>query len=176
MLPDKILADPAPRHDRPTCPAIAPVAERHLPEIVALVEHGFARFVARDTSALGQSIFRAVASGEAIGRRMLAGDLGLVAQLEDRVVGFLEMTRRDHIILLFVEPALHRRGIARGLVDAALPYRKGPTITVNAAPGAIAAYEALGFVPLGAMETKDGITFLPMALTVHRSGTGPPHR
>ncbi|NBC32725.1 MAG: GNAT family N-acetyltransferase [Alphaproteobacteria bacterium] len=149
-------------------PAIAPAADRHVPAIAALIERGFARYVAPDTTERGQSIFRAVASGESIGRRLLTGDVGLVALRGERVVGFLEMTRRDHIILLFVEPALHRRGIARHLLRAVLPYRRGTTITVNAAPGAIAAYRALGFAPLGAMETKDGITFLPMALSVPR--------
>lgn len=145
---------------------IAPATPEQAIEIAALIERGFSAFVATDTTERGQDVFRAVASAESISRRIAAGGLGLTAITDGRLVGYLEMTHRDHIILLFVEPDLHRQGIGRQLIDAAKPYRRGTTLTVNAARSAIDAYEALGFAALGSIETKDGITFLPMALPV----------
>ena len=155
-------------HKADTTLAIAHAAPDQVPAIAALIERGFAAFVAPGTTPAGCAIFRAVASGESITHRLAAGDICLAATQGDRVVGFLEMTRRDHIILLFVEQALHRRGIARRLLEATVPHCRGSAITVNATPGAIAVYQALGFIPLGTIETKDGITFLPMALTLDR--------
>lgn len=155
-----------PKADSP--PVIAQATPDQIPAIAALIERGFAAFVAPDTTEAGRSIFRAVASGESIAHRLGAGDLCLTAVQDDRVVGFLEMTRRDHIVLLFVDADLHRQGIARRLLETTLPQCKGSAITVNAAPGAISAYRALGFEPLGDIETKDGITFLPMVLTIRK--------
>ena len=73
-------------------------------------------------------------------------------------------SRQDgsHIMLLFVDKAYHRKGIARRLVNALIADAPGHKLTVNASPYGAQAYERMGFVRLGGMVTKYGITFIPM--------------
>lgn len=65
----------------------------------------------------------------------------------DEVVGVIALDRLDHIEWLFVEPAHHRRGVARSLWETLLLWRPdADAITVNASDYGVGWYEAMGFV------------------------------
>ena len=77
-----------------------------------------------------------------------------VAELDGRVAGFIGSSER-HIEALFVDPALHRHGIGRQLLDAVIAAapRLPWTVDVNEQnPGATGFYEHYGFVRIGRSE------------------------
>lgn len=65
------------------------------------------------------------------------------------VQGFLGL-EGPKIEALFVDPAWHRRGVGRRLIDHAMAQGGRLLVDVNAQnPGAVAFYEALGFLVIG---------------------------
>ena len=77
-----------------------------------------------------------------------------VAELDGRVAGFVGSSER-HIEALFVDPALHQRGIGRQLLDTVIASdpRVPWTVDVNEQnPGATRFYERYGFVRIGRSE------------------------
>ena len=104
-----------------------------------------------------------------IAARLEGGNQGFVAPRGDHIAGYLEIDG-DHIRLLFVARADLRQGVARALLRAATKNRAGRTITVHASPYAIPAYERLGFRATTTIQSKNGMTFLPMAITLPPGG------
>jgi len=73
--------------------------------------------------------------------------------------------------LFNVDSALHRQGIGRQLMNAAIDRcRKAKPdldkITVNAASGAVIVYQRLGFVSTSPELKTNGIRYVPMALII----------
>lgn len=68
---------------------------------------------------------------------------------DGRLAGVVLVKEFWNLCSLFVEPALHRRGIGLALVEAAAEecHRKGAerVLRLNAAPNAVKFYEVLGF-------------------------------
>lgn len=76
----------------------------------------------------------------------------------------------DHINLLFVDSAHHRKGIAAALFAAMEQDARAlgvPAITVNASRYGLPAYRKLGFWETGRELLRDGICFTPMARYLH---------
>ena len=97
----------------------------------------------------------------------LAGKYLLFVAVEgDNLIGLITLRSGNHISLLFVDEAYHRRGIGRALVkylqEFMLQNTKHTTITVNASPYGIPFYHQLGFHDTGAKTTKKGIIYTPM--------------
>jgi predicted GNAT family N-acyltransferase len=73
-----------------------------------------------------------------------------------------------------VDEHYHRQGIARELLKRALEIcarnrTDQATITVNSSPNSVEVYQHLGFQATGAEQTKNGIRFVPMALSIQES-------
>jgi len=79
-----------------------------------------------------------------------SGCVHLVAVDQDRLVGVIMVKNFWNLCSLFVDPS-HRLGVGRTLVVKAIALCKDNSpeqaILLNAAPGAIAFYECLGFAP-----------------------------
>lgn len=93
-----------------------------------------------------------------------SGDPGLWAfEQGGRPVAFLGLSG-DELAALFVDPALHRAGVGRQLVDHAVE-RGARRLSVNQAnPGALAFYERMGFHAVGRAETDDAGRPYPLIL------------
>jgi GNAT superfamily N-acetyltransferase len=95
----------------------------------------------------------------------------LVAELQGRIVGIVEVRNCDHISLFFVDAKEQRKGIGKELwrraLDACLAGQpEVARITVHSSPNAVEAYRKLGFRTEGPEQTVNGIRFVPMMLTL----------
>lgn len=70
---------------------------------------------------------------------------------DGQIAGVVLVKNFWNLCSLFVAPELHRQGIGRGLVVTAIQHCRNFTdrssIRLNAAPNAVAFYEAIGFLP-----------------------------
>jgi GNAT superfamily N-acetyltransferase len=147
--------------------SIRPHDEQAVSHLVAQV---FMQFIAPLYAPEGVSEFLQYASPTAMSRRLHHEHFVLVAEHRDKIVGMIEVRDHDHISLLFVDGAHQRQGIARQLVKRALEVclKRNPRLrafTVYASPNAIGAYERLGFRATGPEQERNGMRFVPMALT-----------
>ena len=89
-----------------------------------------------------------------------------IAYLDGELAGVVAMRDNSHLFHLFVPRALHRRGIARQLWQAAssasLARADVAAFTVNSSLRAMPFYEQLGFVATGPKVEADGIAYIPM--------------
>lgn len=71
----------------------------------------------------------------------------------------------SHVMLLFVDKAYHRQGVAKRLMAALIQDAPKHTLTVNASHYGVGAYERMGFKVAGPEVTEQGMTFTPMKYT-----------
>jgi len=131
----------------------------------------FDAFVGREFSEEGVAAYTEYAAADALRARHGHDHFTLVARVDDELAGMIEFRHGEHLSMLFVDAAFHRRGIGRKLYDAALERlrREQPAlreITVNASRYGVPVYERLGFVIRGAEQTVNGITFIPMSARI----------
>jgi GNAT superfamily N-acetyltransferase len=148
-----------------------PMAAGESRSVAALVRRVFNTCVAPECSIAGRRAFLAYARPVRIRERLDCGHSVLVAMIEGRLAGMIEVRGEAHIAMLFVESDAQRHGVARALIEAAFAGKRanGPdettraTITVNATPGSIAAYARLGFHATGPERDVDSLRVVPMA-------------
>ena len=91
-----------------------------------------------------------------------------IAHLGGQLAGVVAMRDNTHLFHLFVPRALHRRGIALYLWQAAraASIARGNTtgFTVNSSVFALPFYESLGFVATAPKVEADGIAYVPMRM------------
>lgn len=127
----------------------------------------FDEFVAPDYTAQGRGTFYMVTEPEENIARWQSGEYAFYgAFVEDSLAGIAaSRASGSHVMLLFVDKAHHRRGIAKRLIHRLIEDAPGDGITVNASPYAVEAYEHMGFRKTGCPMTDKGITFTPMEYT-----------
>lgn len=90
----------------------------------------------------------------------------LLAYSDSQLTGFIAIRDGCHLFHLFVERSHQRQGIARQLWERALrelcSAGSDGSYTVNSSLSAVPVYQAFGFVPAGSVQSKHGISFLPM--------------
>ena len=85
-----------------------------------------------------------------------------LAESDSGLSGFIALRDESHVYHLFVEPDVHRQGIARSLWMHAKSSSSHKRFTVNSSLFAVAVYERLGFVATEGPQTKNGLAFVPM--------------
>jgi len=141
-------------------------------QVCDLVVRVFHDFVAPLYSPEGIQEFLSYAADPGLLRdRLLANRFVLVAELQGRVLGAIEVRNSDHVSLFFVDGELQQKGIGKKLwrtaLDTCLANRPDlARITVHSSPNAVEAYQRLGFQVEGPEQTVNGIRFVPMALAV----------
>ena len=136
-----------------------------------LVNRVFNQFVAPLFPPEGVSEFLSYATPQALVQRLSEGNLMLAAWVRERMLGFIELREPAHIAMFFTAEDQQRRGMGRSLLGQALEQwrERGAgfaEVTVNASPNAVEAYHRLGFEPTGELQTRNGISFVPMALAI----------
>lgn len=143
-------------------------------DVSALVLSSFEEFIKPEYDAQGVAEFQRYAEPEAIRRRIAQDHVVMVAERDGALAGMIEMREGNHVGLLFVSKAFHRRGIARALLRTALAHARSQTpdlarVTVNSSTLGVAAYERLGFRQTGPERTVNGIAFIPMAMRLEET-------
>lgn len=98
----------------------------------------------------------------------------LTAEIEDDLVGTIEIRENNHISLFCVEKEYRRRGIGRILLRRALEIcvKNNPglsEITVNSLPGSVHIYERLGFHAERPEWMQSDMSYTPMHLDVSKA-------
>jgi len=145
-------------------------------EVSNLVTSVFNEFVAPEYSAEGVREFYRYIEPTALRERTQTNHFSLVALVQTKIVGMIDIRDYEHVSLLFVDRDYQRRGIAKELLFRALQicqmYEPQPTeISVNSSPFAVTVYEKLGFDQVGERQVRNGIGFIPMRLKLsHHNG------
>ena len=108
------------------------------------------KFEAKDYGREGIENFKKFISDPVLRRMFLLGTYHMyVATCNEKIVGMITLRDKNHISLLFVDEAYHRRGIGRRLIDTIAAFSKEEygknEITVNAAPYGTEFYHKVGF-------------------------------
>ena len=141
-------------------------------DVARLVADVFGRDVAPGYKPEGVAEFSRYAASGRLAGRLREGHVILVAKDGLReLVGMVEVRDFSHVSMLFVTGSMQRRGIGRDLVTRAVEMcrERNPdasTVTVNASPNSVAAYERFGFRSSGGEQERNGIRFVPMALVM----------
>ncbi len=136
-------------------------------ETMTMTWKTFMKFEAKDYGSEGIENFKKFISDPVLRRMFLLGTYHMyVATCNEKIVGMITLRDKNHISLLFVDEAYHRRGIGRRLIDTIGAFSKEEygkkEITVNAAPYGIEFYHKVGFYNTSPMETNGGIIYTSM--------------
>jgi len=140
-------------------------------DISSLVVKVFNEFVSSEHGDEGLKTFLSFAEPDRFSSDVENGCIVLVARVSKKIVGIIKIRDNSHIGMLFVDPAYHKRGIAKSLWAKAREIclsRKSSLIrfTVSSSTYAVPIYEKMGFSVHGIKQTKDGIVFTPMICRV----------
>ena len=153
-----------------------PADAEHVSELILAA---FDEFIAPEYGPDGIAAFRRYAEPDAIRARSASGShFVMVAEAGGELAGITEIRDCNHVALLFVGKAFHRRGIARELFDRALRQARATRpeverVTMNSTRYGVAAYEKLGFRQTGPERSVNGIVFVPMAMRLPLDGAAP---
>lgn len=147
-----------------------------LGEALALVWDVFSQFDAPDMEPQGIMVFCDFTQLNSMEKLVDSKVLTFTgAFVSNKLVGVLAMRGPAHISLLFVDPKVHRRGIARALFEQAIketPRGEHRVITVNSSPYGVSFYKRIGFVPQAAEQVINGMRITPMQLDLGVNQTG----
>jgi putative acetyltransferase len=99
-------------------PALRPFLPADTPVLAAIFAAAVEQLTGDDYSEAQQEAWAAVADDEEAFGQKLAGELTLIATLQNAPVGFASLKGKDHIDMLYVHPSVAGQGIASALVDA----------------------------------------------------------
>lgn len=133
-----------------------------------LVHESFSELAAADWEPSASERLLAETSPEAMAELLKAPAFAAAEVSGEQVVGFILMPRPSLISMLFVHPRHLRRGVARGLWEAARAhieevFPEVKTVELNSTPHALNAYRSLGFFPISGQFTRRGCKVTRMA-------------
>ena len=142
-------------------------------DAINLIQRVFLDAVAPYFSEKGVEEFLRYAEKDKLLNRQSTNHFCLIADYNGTIVGIIEVRNYDHVSLFFVDSAYQRRGIGSALCQHAVDFcvaNKSDvhSISVNASPNAILAYERMGFKPTDKENLVNGIRFTPMSMAIHK--------
>jgi putative acetyltransferase len=132
-------------------PGLRPFLPTDTPILASIFVAAIQELTGDDYSEAQQEAWAAVAEDEAAFGKRLAGQLTLIATLQNSPVGFVSLKGPDHIDLLYVHPGAAGQGVAAMLVDALekLAGARGAKIlTVDASDNAEPFFRKRGYIAM----------------------------
>ena len=120
------------------------------PMLAAIFVASIQELTGDDYSEAQQEAWAAAAEDEEAFGKRLAGQLTLIATIQNAPVGFASLKGPDHIDMLFVHPSVAGHGVASMLVDALerlAGARGAKTLTVDASDTAEPLFKKRGYTP-----------------------------
>ena len=136
-------------------------------ETMEMTWRTFMKFEAADYGMEGVENFRNFIADPMLKRMFLLGNYHMfVATHMGEIVGMVSLRDKNHVSLLFVDEAYHRKGIGRKLIETIGAFSKEEygrnEITVNAAPYGLAFYKTIGFHSISPLTCNGGIKYISM--------------
>lgn len=127
----------------------------------------FLKFEAADYTEEGIRNFMDFISDDQLYHHFLQGQYQMMVALDgERIIGAASVRNGNHLSLLFVDEAYHRRGVGRALMSRFCAYLKeeaGETVmTLTSAPYAVQFYQRIGFTIVSPEEEVAGIRVTAM--------------
>ena len=98
-------------------PGLRPFLPADVPMLAAIFVAAIEGLTGDDYSEAQQEAWAAAAEDEAAFGKKLAGQLTLIATVQNAPVGFASLKGADHIDMLFVHPSVAGQGVATMLID-----------------------------------------------------------
>jgi putative acetyltransferase len=133
----------------PVAPALRPFLPADTPVLAAIFAAAVEQLTGDDYSEAQQQAWAAVADDEEAFGKNLAGELTLIATLQNAPVGFASLKGKDHIDMLYVHPGAAGQGVASALCDALEKLAGGrgaKNLTVDASDNAEPFFKKRGYV------------------------------
>ena len=140
-------------------------------EIYRLIKKVYDEFVSVDYSDAGNEFFYEWIQPEKIAERQIKQINLLVALVNSKIVGMIELRENSYISLLFVDKEYHGLGIAKRLFKESLKIciQRDESLDmffVHASSFSIPIYQKLGFIATDEMQAQFGIKYLPMQMRI----------
>jgi putative acetyltransferase len=129
-------------------PALRPFLATDTPVLAAIFAASVEELTGEDYSEAQQQAWAGAADDEEQFGKRLAGELTLVATLQNSPVGFAALKGKDHIDMLYVHPGVVGQGVASMLLDALEKLAGGrgaKTLTVDASDNASEFFTKRGY-------------------------------
>jgi len=130
-------------------PGLRPFLPADTPVLAAIFVAAIEDLTGDDYSEAQQEAWAEVAGDEETFGKKLAGQLTLIATVQNSPVGFASLKGPDHIDMLYVHPSAAGQGVASMLVDALEKLagaRGAKSLTVDASDTAEAFFQKRGYV------------------------------
>ena len=130
-------------------PALRPYLAADTPILAAIFVAAIEELTGDDYSEAQQQAWSGVADDEEQFGKRLAGELTLIASLQNSPVGFAALKGADHIDLLYVHPGAAGQGVASALCEALeklAAARGAKSVTVDASDNAQGFFAKRGYV------------------------------
>ena len=130
-------------------PALRPFLPADTPVLAAIFAAAVEQLTGDDYSEAQQEAWAAIADDEEEFGKKLAGELTLIATLQNAPVGFASLKGKDHIDMLYVHPSAAGQGVASALCDALEKLAGGrgaKSLTVEASDNAESFFKKRGYV------------------------------
>ena len=99
-------------------PALRPFLAEDIPVLAAIFVAAIEELTGEDYSQAQQEAWASAADDEEAFGKRLAGELTLIATLQNSPVGFASLKGADHIDMLYVHPGAAGQGVASMLIEA----------------------------------------------------------
>ena len=130
-------------------PALRPFLAADTPVLAAIFVAAIEELTGDDYSEAQQQAWAGAADDEEQFGQRLAGELTLIATLQNSPVGFASLRGNDHIDMLYVHPSAAGQGVASMLCDALEKLAGGrgaKSLTVDASDNAMEFFVKRGYV------------------------------
>jgi putative acetyltransferase len=132
-------------------PALRPYLAADTPMLAVIFAAAVQELTGDDYSEAQQEAWASAADDEAAFGKKLAGQLTLIATLQNSPVGFASLKGADHIDMLYVHPSVAGQGVASMLCDALEKLAGGrgaKKLTVDASDNASEFFKKRGYVAI----------------------------
>jgi putative acetyltransferase len=131
-------------------PGLRPFLAEDTPMLAAIFVAAIEQLTGEDYSEAQQQAWASAAEDEEAFGKRLAGELTLIATLQNSPVGFASLKGADHIDMLYVHPGAAGQGVASMLCDALEKLAAGrgaASLTVDASDNAEGFFARRGYAP-----------------------------